>query len=214
MAQVGPLRECQVVVGSACTLVVADLVSIMRQLPVAYASGTRMHSGMPSQFLHFSLLAGLYSILQAPHPQNRYLYSVIWCRLRKGVNILVSTPGRLVDHLGKTESLRLDHVEWVVLDEADRMLELGYERDVRAVLDALQLKNQLTRQSVLLSATLTQVSRSTSVSAKGYFHCFHFFAVFRIHDIFMWIRIRIQIRVSMPLTNRSGCGSGSFYFHH
>ncbi len=88
------------------------------------------------------------------------------------MNILVSTPGRLVDHLGKTESLRLDHVEWVVLDEADRMLELGYERDVRAVLDALQLKNQLTRQSVLLSATLTQVSRSTS--EKQNFHCFHF----------------------------------------
>ena len=73
------------------------------------------------------------------------------------MNILVSTPGRLVDHLGKTESLRVDHVEWVVLDEADRMLELGYERDVRAVLDALQQKNQLMRQSVLLSATLTQV---------------------------------------------------------
>jgi hypothetical protein len=89
---------------------------------------------------------------------NGYLLSIVWCRLRKGVNILVSTPGRLVDHLGKTESLRLDHVEWVVLDEADRMLELGYERDVRAVLDALQMKNQLTRQSVLLSATLTQVS--------------------------------------------------------
>ncbi len=83
------------------------------------------------------------------------------------MNILVSTPGRLVDHLGKTESLRLDHVEWVVLDEADRMLELGYERDVRAVLDALQMKNQLTRQSVLLSATLTQVSRWT-------FHCSSF----------------------------------------
>jgi ATP-dependent RNA helicase DDX31/DBP7 len=78
-------------------------------------------------------------------------------RLRKGVNILVSTPGRLVDHLGKTENLRLERVEWVVLDEADRMLELGYERDVRAVLDALQQKNQLMRQSLLLSATLTQV---------------------------------------------------------
>jgi hypothetical protein len=45
------------------------------------------------------------------------------------------------------------------------MLELGYERDVRAVLDALQMKNQLTRQSVLLSATLTQVSRWIFVSA-------------------------------------------------
>jgi hypothetical protein len=110
------------------------------------------------------------------------------------VNILVSTPGRLVDHLGKTESLRLDHVEWVVLDEADRMLELGYERDVRAVLDALQMKNQLTRQSVLLSATLTQVSCSTLVLAIGYF-----FTVFWNPDP----TVQIQIRPQNP---------GSFFF--
>ena len=58
--------------------------------------------------------------------------------MRKGVNILISTPGRLVDHLEKTESFKLDQVEWVVLDEADRMLELGYEREVRKVLVALQ----------------------------------------------------------------------------
>ncbi len=64
MAQVGPLRECQVVVGSASTLVVAVLDSIRRQLPVAYASG--MHSGMHLHFLYFSLLAGFLSTLQAP----------------------------------------------------------------------------------------------------------------------------------------------------
>lgn len=76
-------------------------------------------------------------------------------RLRKGVNVLVTTPGRLIDHIQKTESLKLDKVKWVILDEADRMLELGYERDVQTVLNALQEKNDLKRQSVLLSATLT-----------------------------------------------------------
>ena len=76
-------------------------------------------------------------------------------RLRKGVNIIISTPGRMVDHLEKTENFRLDRVEWVVLDEADRMLELGYEREVQKVLTALQLNNTLKRQSLLLSATLT-----------------------------------------------------------
>ena len=90
-------------------------------------------------------------------------------RMRKGVNILISTPGRLVDHLEKTESFKLDQVEWVVLDEADRMLELGYEREVRKVLVALQEQQQqevssategttlttVKRQSLLLSATLT-----------------------------------------------------------
>merc|ERR1719239_1531516 len=87
----------------------------------------------------------------------------------EGVNILISTPGRLVDHLEKTESFKLDQVEWVVLDEADRMLELGYEREVRKVLVALQEQQQqegssategttltaVKRQSLLLSATLT-----------------------------------------------------------
>ena len=76
-------------------------------------------------------------------------------RLRKGANIIISTPGRMVDHLEKTENFKLDTVEWVVLDEADRMLELGYEREVQKVLTALQLKNTQKRQSLLLSATLT-----------------------------------------------------------
>jgi ATP-dependent RNA helicase DDX31/DBP7 len=76
-------------------------------------------------------------------------------RVRKGVNVLISTPGRMVDHMEKTENFRLDCVEWVVLDEADRMLELGYEREVRKLLTALQEKNTRRRQSVLLSATLT-----------------------------------------------------------
>ena len=76
-------------------------------------------------------------------------------RLRKGVNIIISTPGRMVDHLEKSENFKLDKVEWVVLDEADRMLELGYEREVQKVLTALQIKNNLKRQSLLLSATLT-----------------------------------------------------------
>ena len=77
-------------------------------------------------------------------------------RMRKGANLLVSTPGRLVDHLEKTESFAVEKVEWVVLDEADRMLELGYEREVRKVLTALQERSQVPRrQSVLLSATLT-----------------------------------------------------------
>jgi len=88
-------------------------------------------------------------------------------RLRKGVNILVSTPGRLVDHIDKTEAFSLANVEWVVLDEADRMLELGYEREVRKVLDALQKTNTKKRQSLLLSATLTQgIEQLSEVSLR------------------------------------------------
>lgn len=99
-------------------------------------------------------------------------------RLRKGINILVGTPGRLCDHLLHTESFKLDNVKWLVLDEADRLFELGYEKDVKKIVDALNTKpvvdgertNPFVRkaessssassiQSLLLSATLTHSVR-------------------------------------------------------
>lgn len=75
-------------------------------------------------------------------------------RLRKGINILVSTPGRLLDHLQHTGSLSLSKVRWLVLDEADRLLELGYEKGVAEIINYL---NEATtqRQTIMLSATLT-----------------------------------------------------------
>jgi ATP-dependent RNA helicase DDX31/DBP7 len=51
-------------------------------------------------------------------------------RMRKGVTVLVSTPGRLLDHLSNTEVCSLAGVRFLVLDEADRMLDMGYEKDV------------------------------------------------------------------------------------
>jgi ATP-dependent RNA helicase DDX31/DBP7 len=46
-------------------------------------------------------------------------------RLRKGVVVLVGTPGRLLDHLKTTESFTLQKLRWVVLDEVDRLLDMG-----------------------------------------------------------------------------------------
>jgi ATP-dependent RNA helicase DDX31/DBP7 len=46
-------------------------------------------------------------------------------RLRKGVVVLVSTPGRLLDHLKTTESFTLKNLRWIILDEADRLLDMG-----------------------------------------------------------------------------------------
>ncbi|KAF7408156.1 hypothetical protein HZH66_002693 [Vespula vulgaris] len=59
-------------------------------------------------------------------------------RLRKGCNILVGTPGRLLDHIRHTEALKLDDVKHFVLDEADRMLDAGYEKDISGIVDALK----------------------------------------------------------------------------
>jgi ATP-dependent RNA helicase RhlE len=70
--------------------------------------------------------------------------------LRRGVDILVATPGRLLDHVGqKTVDLR--HVEILVLDEADRMLDMGFIRDIKRILSLLPRK----RQNLLFSATFS-----------------------------------------------------------
>ncbi|KAF1814148.1 DEAD-domain-containing protein [Eremomyces bilateralis CBS 781.70] len=58
-------------------------------------------------------------------------------RLRKGLNILVATPGRLIDHLQNTKSLDLSLVRWLVLDEGDRLMELGFEDDIKQLLGRL-----------------------------------------------------------------------------
>jgi ATP-dependent RNA helicase RhlE len=71
--------------------------------------------------------------------------------LARGVEILVATPGRLLDHV-RQRSVRLDCVTHLVLDEADRMLDMGFIRDVRAIMKAVPLE----RQTFLFSATMPQ----------------------------------------------------------
>ncbi len=69
--------------------------------------------------------------------------------LRAGVDVIVATPGRIVDHL-RRGSIRLDSVRFVVLDEADEMLDMGFAEDLEAVLEALPEQ----RQTALFSATM------------------------------------------------------------
>ncbi|XP_033989630.1 probable ATP-dependent RNA helicase DDX31 [Trematomus bernacchii] len=76
-------------------------------------------------------------------------------RLRKGINILVSTPGRLVDHIKNTLVIAFSSVRWLILDEADRILDLGFEKDLTVILNSLNTTGP-SRQNVLLSATLSQ----------------------------------------------------------
>jgi ATP-dependent RNA helicase RhlE len=71
-------------------------------------------------------------------------------KLRRGVDVLVATPGRLLDHLGQN-TVRLDQVQMLVLDEADRMLDMGFIHDIRRVLKAIPDQ----RQTLLFSATFS-----------------------------------------------------------
>src|SRR3989338_4397752 len=70
--------------------------------------------------------------------------------LRRGVDILVATPGRLLDHVGQ-QTVDLSRVELLVLDEADRMLDMGFIRDIRRILALLPRQ----RQNLLFSATFS-----------------------------------------------------------
>ncbi|MGH0125769.1 UNVERIFIED_CONTAM: hypothetical protein FKN15_001603 [Acipenser sinensis] len=87
-------------------------------------------------------------------------------RLRKGINILITTPGRLVDHINNTKSISFSCVGWLILDEADRILDLGFEKDVAVILNALNAAREQ-RQNVLLSATMTEgVSKLAGICMK------------------------------------------------
>ena len=77
-------------------------------------------------------------------------------RLRKGANIVLGTPGRLIDHLEKSESLKeMLGLDMLVFDEADRMLEMGYLDKIKHIIMLVKERNKDAKlQNVLLSATL------------------------------------------------------------
>jgi ATP-dependent RNA helicase RhlE len=68
---------------------------------------------------------------------------------RSGVDVIVATPGRLLDHL-RTRYVKLNHIEYLVLDEADRMLDMGFLPEIRRILGFLPAR----RQTLLFSATM------------------------------------------------------------
>lgn len=72
-------------------------------------------------------------------------------QLRKGVQIVIATPGRLIDHI-KRGSISLEEVKFAVLDEADRMLDMGFVDDIKYILSYMRKD----RQTCLFSATMPQ----------------------------------------------------------
>lgn len=100
-------------------------------------------------------------------------------RIRKGLGIVVATPGRLLDHLQRTESLLLSlkgQLEWLVLDEADRLLDMGLGEQVKQIVQRIRAnqpgsgRNGITWRSVLISATVTasveQLAKDTLIGGN------------------------------------------------
>jgi ATP-dependent RNA helicase RhlE len=76
-------------------------------------------------------------------------------RLRKGVDVVVATPGRLLDHM-QQKTIDLSKIDFLVLDEADRMLDMGFIHDIKRILKVLPKE----RQNLLFSATFSNEIRT------------------------------------------------------
>jgi ATP-dependent RNA helicase RhlE len=84
--------------------------------------------------------------------------------LKEGVDIVIATPGRLLDHMGRGH-VNTSKLEVLVLDEADRMLDMGFSRDVHRILDSLPSE----RQTLFFSATISgDVDRLARRALKDY----------------------------------------------
>ena len=77
-------------------------------------------------------------------------------RLRKGIPVLVSTPGRLLDHLQNTSSFNVGKCRWLVLDEADQLMELGFQETIAGIIQGLDGRRRLALQAI-------EVGKSTEV---------------------------------------------------
>ncbi|KAG1466109.1 hypothetical protein G6F46_001852 [Rhizopus delemar] len=141
----------------------------------------------PTRELAQQVLGVLSQLVNLPRPKDENMRRLHWivpgiviggdskakekARLRKGINVLVSTPGRLLDHLENTKSFDIRNLKWLVLDEADRLLDLGFEESLKKIMNIIDQRTKAgclpkyreamsskfwpqRRQTILCSATL------------------------------------------------------------
>ncbi|KAG6439829.1 hypothetical protein O3G_MSEX001120, partial [Manduca sexta] len=96
--------------------------------------------------------------------------------LERGCHLLVATPGRLVDMLIRGRVV-LDHCRHLVLDEADRMLDMGFEPQIRKIVECHTMPKTGERQTLMFSATFP---KQIQVLAQDFLHNYVFLAVGRV----------------------------------
>jgi len=78
-------------------------------------------------------------------------------QLKQGSQIVIGTPGRIIDHL-KRKTLKVENLKYIVLDEADEMLSMGFEEDIRLILDHVETKPQIALFSATMSKQIRQIA--------------------------------------------------------
>ena len=83
-------------------------------------------------------------------------------------HVVIATPGRLADHLKSTDTFSLKHIQFLVLDEADRLLDPSFAEDLQVIFENVPVK----RQTLLFSATLTDTMKELRElpTAEPFYH--------------------------------------------
>lgn len=155
--------------GSGKTLAfLIPAVELIHKLNFMQRNGTGILIISPTRELSLQTFGVVRDLMQ----HHRHTYGIVMgganrrqeaAQLEKGVNILVATPGRLLDHLQNTDNFIFNNLQCLIIDEADRILEIGFEEEMKQIIRILPKK----RQTLLFSATQTRkVEDLAKVSLK------------------------------------------------
>jgi ATP-dependent RNA helicase RhlE len=145
------------VVGTAQTgsgKTAAFLLPILHRLHKEKPSGTRVLVLTPTRELAAQIEGALHDLGRGGRVRGKAVYGGVGMApqedaLRRGIDVVIATPGRLLDHMGR-RNVDFRGLQVLVLDEGDRMLDMGFLPDVRRIIDALPRN----RQTLLFSATM------------------------------------------------------------
>lgn len=143
----------------------AFLLPILQRLTERHLPGARVLIIAPTRELALQIEAGYKGLAPKGSPQCVTLIGGTGLErqreaLRRGAGVLIATPGRLIDHIER-KSVDLSRIEVLVLDEADRMLDMGFWPSIRRVLGYLPTKRQTLLFSATMSDAIEKIARTT-----------------------------------------------------
>lgn len=164
-----PLLEGRDLVGSAKTgsgktlAFLIPSIELINKLKFMPRNGTGVIIISPTRELSMQTFGVLKELMEHHHHTYGLLMgganrSIEAEKLSKGLNIVVATPGRLLDHLQHTNDFLYKNLQCLIIDEVDRIMEIGFEEDMKQIIRLLPKK----RQTMLFSATQTEKTEALS----------------------------------------------------